>query len=80
MTDRKKKPVLVQFTKQSTKQIPDGASYVWYDEGQTHNSTAAAEKWLQDNASEGYTYRIVTVERDNLALAVETKRRLSNAN
>lgn len=70
MTDRKKKPVLVQY----------GNSGAWYQAEGTEefNSTAAAEKWLRDNAEPGYTYRIVTVERENLTLTVETKRKLTN--
>jgi hypothetical protein len=69
MTDRKKKPVLV---------MPQLSTGAWDELEEKFDSTAAAEKWLQTNALEGYTYRIVTVERDNLTLTVETKRRLSN--
>lgn len=73
MTDRKKKPVLVQFQNEHTDN-----PMVWEDVTIKQTSTSAAEKWLQVNAAEGYTYRIVTVERDNLTLIVETKRRLTN--
>lgn len=69
MTDRKKKPVLVEYWKEDG--VMDGFNT-------NFDSVAAAEKWLRDNADPIYTYRIVTVERDNLTLTVETKRRLSN--